>query len=476
MNGDAVLAGWTAPSSGVREATLVAVTPQGVLDSTFGSAGTLSIADGSNSIQASSILNQQDGTFLVAASDSDVGGVILHVTSGGNLDTSYGSTGFNRVPGQHAVSFLASMVADPQGRLVLTGIGPSQGSPVATSPVAIVRLHPDGTIDGTFGTDGSVEEYPAQENQFSGETSRGTSVTIAPTGNIIAAGEVTDGLSDPIGRGFLVEVQGGSVPPPCPTGVTHLAAGEPWAVAAMTAMVNGRQCAGYWVVTRAGGVTAIGAAAWLGDMSGQALNTAMIGIAATPDGSGYYLLGSDGGIFTFGDATFHGSTGNKPLNAPVVAMAVAPAGDGYWLVASDGGIFAFGNAPFYGSMGGHALTKPVVGISADVHTGGYWMVASDGGIFTFNAPFYGSMGGQHLNQPVVGMTPQPDGLGYRMVASDGGVFNFGDASYYGSLPGQGVRNPNVTTMAGSADGNGYYLINGTGTVWAFGDAPYLGNA
>ena len=266
-------------------------------------------------------------------------------------------------------------------------------------------------------------------------------------------------------------------PPPCPSGVTHLASGEPWAVAAMTATTNGQTCGGYWVVTRSGGVTAIGAAPWLGDMSGHALNAAMIGIASTPTGKGYYLLGADGGIFTYGDAVFHGSTGSMRLNAPVVAMAVTPGGDGYWLAASDGGIFTFGNASFYGSMGGKHLNQPVVGMSADSHAGGYWLVAADGGIFTFgNAPFYGSMGSHHLNQPVVGMSPQPDGGGYRLVAADGGVFDYGDATFYGSLPGQGVQNPQVTTMATSIDGNGYYLINGAGTVWAFGDAPYLGNA
>ena len=262
----------------------------------------------------------------------------------------------------------------------------------------------------------------------------------------------------------------------CPTGMTHFATGEPWAVAAMTTTVNGRVCAGYWVVTRTGGVSAIGAAHWLGDMSSHSLNAPMVGIAATPDGNGYVLLGADGGIFTFGDARFYGSTGGMRLNRPVVGMSMTSTGSGYWLVASDGGIFTFGDAHFYGSTGSIVLNKPVVGMAATATSTGYWLVASDGGIFTFNAPFFGSMGGQHLNQPVVGMSPQPDGRGYRMVASDGGVFDFGDAAFYGSLPGQGVQNPQVTTMATSVDGNGYYLINGAGTVWAFGDAPYLGNA
>ena len=265
-------------------------------------------------------------------------------------------------------------------------------------------------------------------------------------------------------------------PPACPTGISHLASGEPWTVAAMTTVIDNRLCTGYWVVTRSGGLTAIGAARWLGDMSGHRLNAPMIGIAATADHRGYYLLGADGGIFSFGDARFYGSTGNLRLNAPVAAMAVTPHGGGYWLAASDGGIFSFGNATFWGSTGNLHLNKPVVGMSADNQTGGYWLVAADGGMFAFHAPFFGSMGGVALNQPVIGMTPQPDGRGYRLAARDGGVFDFGDATYYGSLPARGVQNPNITTMATSVDGNGYYLINGSGTVWAFGDAPNLGNA
>lgn len=266
------------------------------------------------------------------------------------------------------------------------------------------------------------------------------------------------------------------VAPPCPTGVNHQAAGEPWAVAATVVDIDGRSCAGYWVVTRSGGVTSIGAAPWLGDMSGVRLNAPMVGIAAAPHG-GYWLLGADGGIFTFGDAHFYGSTGNLHLDKPVVGMASTADGDGYWLVASDGGIFTFGHAPFYGSTGNLHLNKPVVGMAPALGGAGYWLVAADGGIFSFgDSPFYGSLGNITLAAPIVGMSPQPDGHGYRLVGSDGGVFDFGNAAYYGSLPGDHVNNPQVTTIASSVDGNGYYLVNGNGQLWAFGDAPYLGNA
>ena len=82
-----------------------------------------------------------------------------------------------------------------------------------------------------------------------------------------------------------------------------------------------------------------------------ALNSPIVGMAATPPGSGYILLGADGGIFTFGNAHFYGSTGGMHLNARVLDLAMTANGKGYWFVAADGGVFSFGNARFHGSTG-----------------------------------------------------------------------------------------------------------------------------
>ena len=91
-------------------------------------------------------------------------------------------------------------------------------------------------------------------------------------------------------------------------------------------------------------------------------------------------------------------------------------------------------------------------------SGGYWLVASDGGIFSFGAGFYGSAGSLHLVSPVTGMAASADGQGYWLVAEDGGVFTYGDASYHGSVPGQGiVGQPSVVGMTATPSGQGYWL-------------------
>src|SRR5580698_1931871 len=59
---------------------------------------------------------------------------------------------------------------------------------------------------------------------------------------------------------------------------------------------------GYWIVANDGYVAACGDAPYLGQQT--ALNSPIVGIAATPDGGGYYLVAADGGVFAFGDAEF----------------------------------------------------------------------------------------------------------------------------------------------------------------------------
>jgi hypothetical protein len=256
----------------------------------------------------------------------------------------------------------------------------------------------------------------------------------------------------------------------CPAAADHPTGGLVSAIAATTTPSG---CAGYWVATAQGTVTAFGGAPFLGDLSGTS-HPPVVAVASTPSGAGYWLVSSDGAVHGFGDAGTFGDMSGHRLNGSIIAMAPAPDGKGYWLVGSDGGIFTFGSAQFSGSTGSSKLNKPVVGIAPSGDGRSYWLVASDGGIFAFGAaPFLGSMGGIPLNQPVVGMTSDPRGRGYRMVASDGGIFSFG-APFFGSLGGNPPAAP-IRAMAPSTSGNGYYMLGSDGAVYAFGDAPHLGN-
>jgi uncharacterized delta-60 repeat protein len=233
---------------------------------------------------------------------------------------------------------------------------------------------------------------------------------------------------------------------------------------------------GYRLLGEFGDVQAFGHAAPCATGTTINFSSPPVGMDSLPGGQGSWTVAADGGVFAFGAAQFHGSMGGTPLNSPVVGMAAAPDGNGYWLVAADGGIFAFDSAGFHNSMGGTPLNSPVVGMAATPDGNGYWLVAADGGVFAFgSAGFYHSMGGTPLNSPVVGMAAAPDGRGYWLAAADGGVFAFGSAAFQGSMGGTPLAWP-VVGMAASS-GGGYWLAGSDGGVFAFGaSAPFLGSA
>ena len=59
---------------------------------------------------------------------------------------------------------------------------------------------------------------------------------------------------------------------------------------------------------------------------------------------------------------------------------------------------------------------------------GYWLLADDGGIFTFgDASFYGSGPGEGLTDLFAGMIPAVNGEGYSLVHSNGRISSFGSS-------------------------------------------------
>ena len=98
--------------------------------------------------------------------------------------------------------------------------------------------------------------------------------------------------------------------------------------------------AGFWLATSAGAVLGYGGAPGYG---GAQLPSAVVAMAATPDGRGYWVVAQDGRTAPLGDAGKHGAL-NGAYPSAVVGMAVAPNGNGYWLAAADGAVFAYGQA------------------------------------------------------------------------------------------------------------------------------------
>ena len=246
---------------------------------------------------------------------------------------------------------------------------------------------------------------------------------------------------------------------------------------------------GYWLAQADGGVRAFGNAVLYGSLTGSHITPAapIVGIASTPDGGGYWLVGADGGVFSFGDATFYGSlpAQNVTPAGPIVGMARTPSGDGYWLLGADGGVFSFGDAAFYGTSARSAASgltggnTPVYAIAATPHGHGYYVTSASAPTVTdgFGSAF--PKGGMSVSADTFlsGFALTLSGQGYWYAGTDGGVFSFGDASFYGSLPGEHVMPAApIVGMARTPDGGGYWLLGADGGVFSFGDAGFYGSA
>ena len=140
------------------------------------------------------------------------------------------------------------------------------------------------------------------------------------------------------------------------------------------------------------------------------------------------------------------------------------------------------------TVGANAITLPAGGTAVyNVPTpgGGYWMAGSDGGVFSFgNAVYYGSAPGLGLKlaQPIVAMAPSRDRGGYWSSAPTVGCSASVTPTTTGRCRVCSVHVSNIVGMAptpatdqGLTNGLGYWMVGSDGGVFSFGDADYHGS-
>ncbi len=99
----------------------------------------------------------------------------------GSLDLTFGGTGKVLLPGGLAGESVSAIAVDSIGRLIVAG------NPDAGSSVVVARVHPDGSLDSTFGANGQANF------SFGGSTNAAFAVAIDDLGRIIVAGATTPG-------------------------------------------------------------------------------------------------------------------------------------------------------------------------------------------------------------------------------------------------------------------------------------------
>ena len=169
--------------------------------------------------KANGIVLQADGRFVVAgtASDSATRPVatdfaLARYNSDGSLDPSFGIGGETSVPFSDSASEQANALAvASDGKIIVAG---TAFKTFATPPdFALRRYNSDGSIDKSFGTDGSIT------TDFSAGTDNAQAVAIQADGNVVVAGRAFRSSFDLTLARYLNDVTSviDATPPTAPT-------------------------------------------------------------------------------------------------------------------------------------------------------------------------------------------------------------------------------------------------------------------
>lgn len=188
-----VVAGYTNDPTFKRNFAVVRYNANGSLDTGFGGTGKITSDLNLNSDDiANAVAIQTDGKIAVAGQTADDFGLVRY-NSNGSLDTSFGggdgivTTNF----GSGAVDIGRAVVVQSNGKIIIGGRSRSE--------LAFARYNSNGTLDGSFDSDGLIVQN-AGNNYISGFGGY-WGMALQADGRIIAAG---DGWRDGFGNDFTI--------------------------------------------------------------------------------------------------------------------------------------------------------------------------------------------------------------------------------------------------------------------------------
>lgn len=135
----------------------------GSLDSTFGSGGIVTTDIGGFSM-AFGVALQPDGKIVVGGRGGPISGAnftVVRYNTDGSLDATFGGSGVVTTQIGFFSSFIADVVVQADGKIVVVGDATVPGAPVVTFVSTLARYNPDGSLDTTFDGDGISQAIPA---------------------------------------------------------------------------------------------------------------------------------------------------------------------------------------------------------------------------------------------------------------------------------------------------------------------------
>lgn len=170
----------------------------GTLDPTFGTNGFVTTAVHPNYNMAESTIVQADGKILVAGSagtPSSYQMAVARYNEDGTLDTSFGTDGTLRFPVGSVKSYVMDMAQQPDGKILLGG----RTWDNVSGDFVVVRLNEDGSFDDTFGTNGvfHIETPEAEASEAMALLDDGKILMVGYRDDNLAVAKITtDGSMD----------------------------------------------------------------------------------------------------------------------------------------------------------------------------------------------------------------------------------------------------------------------------------------
>ena len=196
----------------------------GAADVTFSGDGVVAVDPVYKLAGFEDVLALPGGKVLAAGSTVALDGgrniFIAQFTASGSRDTSFSGDGRLHIDFDNASDEAYALARLPDGKILVAGSATRRGD-IASPRWGIARLNPSGTLDTTFGGNGTV--------LLSGVEGRITGLAAQSDGKILAVGEVTDGtlttgrlnpngtLDTPFGAGGVVTERVFNSPPGKPS-------------------------------------------------------------------------------------------------------------------------------------------------------------------------------------------------------------------------------------------------------------------
>jgi uncharacterized delta-60 repeat protein len=187
-----VAAGFTFNEAGLDFA-LARYNPDGTLDASFGTGGEVTTDFDGGWDSANALAVQADGKLVAAGSTESASGIsqvsLARYNDDGTLDSSFGIGG-RVITSDPTISKAFALAVQPNGRLVVAGVA---GTDTGAKNIALARYRPNGSLDTSFGTDGTVT------TDLAGLDDQANALAVQANGQLVVAGTASfpgDGVND----------------------------------------------------------------------------------------------------------------------------------------------------------------------------------------------------------------------------------------------------------------------------------------